>query len=97
MRERGLDGLRIAVDEAAPMYYVRAEQSYPPMRFIVSDNDMKNRYEQTMLMLSTLRHYGCESFTYSVMHGTHCHYCSAARALNDDGDDILGLELLKLL
>ena len=53
-----IDPRRIIVDETAPLYYVGLEKEYPPMRFVVSDNDMKNRYEQTMLMLSTLSHFG---------------------------------------
>ncbi len=74
MEERGLDPLRIAVDGAAPMYYVGVEKSYPPMRFIVSDNDMKNRLEQTMLMLSAMKNFGYENFDSVVMHGKHCEY-----------------------
>ena len=54
----GIDHRRIIVDETAPIYYVGLEEKYPPMRFIVSDNDMKGRYEQTMLMLATLSHFG---------------------------------------
>ena len=52
-----IDPRRIIVDETAPLYYVGLEKEYPPMRFVVSDNDMNNRYEQTMLMLSTLSHF----------------------------------------
>lgn len=87
MRERGFDGLRIAVDEAAPMYYVGAEKSYPPMRFIVSDNDMKNRYEQTMLMLSAMKNYGHTNFDSVIMHGKHCEY---VRKLDENGETVFG-------
>lgn len=70
----GVDSRRVIVDETAPMYYVGTSESYPPMRFIVSDNDMRNRYEQTVLMLSTLKHFGYKNCDMVVMNGTHCHY-----------------------
>ena len=87
MRERGFDGLRIAVDEAAPMYYVGAEKSYPTMRFIVSDNDIKNRYEQTMLMLSAMKNYGHTNFDSVIIHGKHCEY---VRKLDENGVTVFG-------
>ena len=71
---RGVDPRRVIVDESAPLYFIGMEEKYPPMRFIVSDNDMKNRLEQTMLVLSTMTHFGYENFDHIVMHGTHCHY-----------------------
>lgn len=57
LRERGIDKRAVVIDESAPLYYVR-ETSYPPMEFVVSDNDIKSRYEQTMLLISTLEHFG---------------------------------------
>lgn len=76
LRERGIDPKRIIVDEAAPLYHIGKDKEYLPMIFIVSDNDMPNRYEQTQLVLSTLRHYGYDEdkIQYKLMHGTHCHY-----------------------
>ena len=83
----GIDHRRIIVDETAPIYYVGLEEKYPPMRFIVSDNDMKGRYEQTMLMLATLSHFGYEGFDHVVMHGKHCEYC---KKYDENGESILG-------
>lgn len=74
LRERGMDPRRVIVDESCPLFHVGTQAHYPPMRFIVSDQDMKNRYEQTMLMLSTLRHFGVEKADYVLMHGGHCAY-----------------------
>lgn len=76
LRERGIDTRRVIIDEAAPIYHIGKAVSYPPMMFIVSDNDMKNRYEQTQLVLSTLKHfeYDESKIHYQLMHGTHCHY-----------------------
>ena len=76
LRERGIDSRRVIIDEAAPIYHIGNATNYPPMEFIVSDNDMKNRYEQTQLIISTLRHfdYDDSKIYYRLMHGTHCHY-----------------------
>ena len=82
LEERGIDTRRIIVDETSPMFFVGLEEKYPRMRFIVSDNDMKNRYEQTILMLSTLKHFGHENMDLIVMNGKHCQY---TRDTDDDG------------
>ncbi|MBQ4517503.1 MAG: alpha/beta hydrolase [Clostridia bacterium] len=76
LRERGIDSRRVIIDEAAPIYHIGKADKYPPMMFIVSDNDMKNRYEQTQLIISTLKHfeYDESKIYYRLMHGTHCHY-----------------------
>lgn len=51
-------------------------KSYKEFRNLLKDNDMKNRYEQTQLVLSTLKHFGYDEskIHYRLMHGTHCHY-----------------------
>ncbi|MBO7169944.1 MAG: alpha/beta hydrolase [Clostridia bacterium] len=89
LRERGLDPRRVIVDEAAPLYHVKVGQNYPPMLFIVSDNDMACRYEQTMLMLATLSHMGhsAEQHPHKLMHGKHCAYC---RAADENGQSVFG-------
>ena len=76
LRERGLDTRRVIVDESAPVFHITENKNYPPMLFIVSDNDMENRYEQTKLLLSTIRHFNGElpQITLKEMHGTHCQY-----------------------
>ena len=57
------------------------------MLFIVSDNDMQNRYEQTELMISTLRHfeYDMSKISLRVMHGKHCRYDKEPA---DDGNTV---------
>ena len=83
LNELGIDGKRIIVDEKAPMYYVGLKENYSPMLFIVSTNDMFNRYEQTMLMINTLKHFGHEKDVYlKVREGKHCHYVTK---LDEDG------------
>ena len=80
LRERGIDSKRIIIDEAAPLFYIGTATEYPPMLFLVSDNDMPNRYEQTQLILSTLKHfdYDEKKIYYKLMHGSHCNYSGTA-------------------
>ena len=73
LRERGLDTRRVIIDDTAPIYHIGVDELYPPMLIFVSDNDMQNRYEQTMLLISTLKHFGhFEKIQLKVMHGGHC-------------------------
>ncbi len=76
LRERGIDSRRIIVDDAAPLFHIGEAEKYQPMLFIVSDNDIKNRFEQTQLVLSTLRHFEYDEIKihYRLMHGNHCEY-----------------------
>ncbi len=74
LKYSGKDSRRVIVDETAPIYFVGLEPKYPTMRFIVSDNDMFARYEQTMLMVKTMEHFGYKHFDYRLMHGKHCEY-----------------------
>lgn len=75
VERRGMDSRRVIVDESAPLYHVGSESEYPPMLFIIADNDMECRYEQTMLMLATLKHFGhSEKIRLQLMHAEHCAY-----------------------
>ena len=87
LKDRGLDSRRVIVDDTAPLYYIGLEKEYPRMRFIVSDNDMNNRYEQTMLTLATLSLFGYSNYDHTVMHGTHCEYCFKT---SEDGQSVFG-------
>jgi len=88
LRERGIDSRRVMVDDSCALYHVGEDEHYPPMLIIVSDNDMENRYEQTMLLVSTLKHFGhTENIRLQVMHGTHCSYIWETDA---QGDNVLG-------
>lgn len=94
LTERKVDSRRIIVDETAPLYHIGLLPSYPRMRFIVSDNDMENRYEQTMLTLGTLRHFGYKNFDHKVMHSTHCAYGGKQ---DENGDNVLGKLIYEFL
>ncbi len=77
LREKGLDTRRVLVDETAPLFFVEQNRNYPPMKVIVSDRDMPNRLEQTMLLLSTLKHFGHNMDTVDfelVQNSTHTQY-----------------------
>ena len=89
LRERGLDSRRVIIDEAAPLYHIGNEAEYAPMMFFVSDNDMKNRLEQTMLAVSTLRHFGYDEskFECHVMAGKHCQF---EKFVDEDGQSTFG-------
>ncbi|MBR5307556.1 MAG: alpha/beta hydrolase [Clostridia bacterium] len=83
-KERGINRNRVIIDEAAPLYHIGVEKEYPRMMFIVSDNDMENRLEQTNLVISTLRHfrYDMSKVDMRIMHGNHCAY---VKELYEDG------------
>lgn len=92
--DRGVDSKRVIIDETAPLYYVGLEKSYPPMRFIVSDQDIRGRYEQTMLMLSALSDFQYSDFDHVVMHGKHCAYWNQA---DENGESRLGRIILDFI
>ena len=86
LQKSGIDGKRVIVDETAPLYYVGVDNEYPPMLIIVSDNDMFNRFEQTQLLINTLKHFGHgDKITYKLMHGNHCAYVEAETQDGDGG------------
>ena len=77
LRERGIDGRRVIIDEAAPLYHITGDRNYPPMQILVSENDMENRPEQTQLLVSTLKHFEVDmsKVDYRYMKGySHCGY-----------------------
>lgn len=95
LKELGRDSRRVIVDETAPIYFVGLEERYPPMLFVVSDADMFARYEQTMLMVKTLEHFGHKDKVHlRVMHGRHCEY---VRKVDENGEGVFGGIVLSFL
>ena len=93
--ERNVNRNRVIIDETAPLYHIGTDSEYSPMLFIVSDNDMKNRYEQTMLVLSTMKHFGHEDKTeLKIFEGTHCQYHNQS---NENGENLLGLAVVEFI
>ena len=73
LKSRGIDPKRVIIDETAPLYHIGADSEYPPMLLAVTDNDIENRYEQTMLVKSTLKSFGHDESVYmKVLPGKHC-------------------------
>ena len=95
LKEFGIDSRRLIVDQTSPMYHVGTENDYSPMLFIVSDNDMFGRYEQTMLMVNVLKHFGHEDkVLLKVLHGKHCEH---TRKADENGEGILGNLILEFI
>lgn len=96
LRERGIDSRRVIIDETAPIYHIGTAEKYAPMMFIVSDKDMENRYEQTMLTISTLKHfrYDMDKVYLEVLHGLHCEH----DFINDEhGNNVLATLVYKMI
>lgn len=95
LKERGLDHRRVMIDETAPLFHIGTATEYPPMLIIVSDNDMQNRFEQTMLLCSTLKHFGHEDkISLKIMRGKHCAYL---RAADEAGASVFGKIILNFI
>ena len=92
LKSKGVDSRRVIIDETSPLYHIGVDKEYPPMVFIVSDGDMENRYEQTMLVMSTMKHFRYDESKYycEVKHGGHCHYVGT-----DDG--VFSTTILKFI
>jgi acetyl esterase/lipase len=69
LREAGMDPRRLVVDERAPLYHIREGRKYPPMLVLCAGHDMENRYEQTLLFISTMRHFGYPDVEFHLMEG----------------------------
>ena len=84
LRELGIDTRRVIIDDTAPIYHIGETLDLPPMLFIIAENDMQNRLEQTVLVRSTLRHFGFpeENMPLITMPGKHCGY---NRAMDEHG------------
>lgn len=79
LRERGLCPSLIRVDEAAPMYFVdeTLRQRSVPLLFMLAENDMPCRREQTDMLLTAMRmlDYPQELISMHVFSGfSHCKY-----------------------
>ena len=76
LKEMGFDSKRVIIDETAPIYYIGEAESYAPMMILVATNDMQNRYEQTVLLVSTMRHFGYDmsKVDFRILEGKHCKY-----------------------
>ncbi|MDF2537847.1 MAG: hypothetical protein K0S76_868 [Herbinix sp.] len=80
LRERGLDPRLARIDEAAPVYFIDHEIDFAMqnrLMFIVAENDMPGRIEQTRFLLKTMEqfNYDMSKVEFRLMNGhTHCSY-----------------------
>lgn len=80
LRERGVDSRLVRIDEAAPLYFIDHDvnsESQSRLIFIVAENDIENRLEQTKVLLKTLEqfNYDMSKVDFKIMSGcTHCSY-----------------------
>jgi hypothetical protein len=80
LNERGLDPRLVRIDEAAPLYFINHDidsRCQSRTMFIVAENDIESRLEQTKLILKTMEqfHYDMSKVDYKLMSGcTHCSY-----------------------
>ena len=94
-KELGVDGRRVIVNEMAPIYFVGMDEEYSNMLFLVSDNDMEARYEQTILMVKTLQHFGHgDKVEFTLQHGGHCQYVYEE---DENGEGRFGVIILEYL
>lgn len=95
LREKGFSNKRVIIDEAAPLFYVGTEESYPPMLFINAENDGYTRLSQTKLACTVLKNLGHGEKVHSVvLSGTHCCYVNAP---DRDGENEFGKLILDFI
>ena len=90
LESKGIDPRRVIIDETAPIWHIGRATEYPPMTFLISDDEMENRPEQTKLMISTLRHfrYDMDKVELQVLHGgRHTFYI---RKVDEQGVSVFG-------
>lgn len=79
LKERGFDTRAVAVDDAAPLFFLREPRNPAPMLFVSAEFDIPGRLQQTHLFLETLRQYGypeeCRQFRFMAGF-KHCEYCA---------------------
>ncbi len=87
LKYSGTDSRRVIVDETAPLYYVGTTEPAQSMLILFCDNDMENRYEQSMLLLSTLKHFGYSRVQHRIFENMR--HCEQDFAHDTNGENIL--------
>ncbi len=90
LREDGIPRYSCRVDERAPIYHIGAEKEYPPQQIFVASKDISCRYEETLLLVATMRalRYDMEKVRVEYMEGFgHTEYLGKR---NELGESIFG-------
>lgn len=77
LRERGIDTRKVIIDSAAPIYHISDYNNDPPMLILCAETDMPGRFQQTMVMIDTLKQMGFpeEKIIFKYMEAySHCEY-----------------------
>lgn len=88
LKERGIDSRRVIIDETAPIYHITANRDYAPMQIIVAENDMRNRAEQTALLISTLKHLGCAEEKIDFRFMPNCKHVEYINQFDENGNSV---------
>lgn len=97
LREDGIPRYTCRVDNRAPLYHIGAEKEYPPQQIFVASGDIPSRYEETMLLMSTLKNlkYDMAKVRLEYMEGYgHTQYLDK---LDTDGKSVFGKRVLTFL
>lgn len=90
LESRGIDPRRVIVDETAPIWHIGLAEQYPPMVFIISDDEMKNRPEQTTLVLSTMKHFDYDMSKVDLQVLSGGYHTFYIRRLDEQGVSVFG-------
>lgn len=85
LKEMGLDSRLAIIDEKAPLYHV-GKSDIPPMQFIISDDDIPGRLEETENMMDRIKRSGYDMSRVSLVkaHGKHVQYIKEADDVGDN-------------
>ena len=78
LRERGLDTRLVRVDEAAPLFFIDRDltpgEKQPRFLVFIADQDISGRYEQTLLLMETMRQFGYDPDRLQFHYMTGCQH-----------------------
>lgn len=97
LREDGIPRYSCRVDERAPIFHVGKEKEYPPQQIFVASGDILCRYEETMLLMATMRSlkYDMDKVRLEYMEGyKHTEYLGMK---DENGVSIFGERVCKFL
>ena len=67
------------------------------MEIVVSEHDIENRYEQTMLLISTMKHFGHDMSKVNLTYMEGWHHCKYMYEPGDHGNWIFADMIYKFI